>query len=93
MKLLKSTKYRNVQKNDKVAIVIDDLKSIDPWDPSGIRIYSIADVVTRRGGYMENTDHSNPRYIRITPKKKWSWGVEKPAFVQGKFNVKRAQAE
>ena len=93
MNLLKSTKYRNVMKNNKVAIVVDDLKSIDPWDPRGIRIYGIADIVTRQGGYMENTDHSNPQYIRISPNKKWSWGVEEPVFVQGKFNVKKANAE
>jgi pyridoxamine 5'-phosphate oxidase family protein len=57
MNLLKSTKFRNVLKNNKVAIVVDDLKSIDPWDPRGIRIYGTADIVTRQGGYMENTDH------------------------------------
>jgi pyridoxamine 5'-phosphate oxidase family protein len=33
MNLLKSTKYKNALRNNKVAIVIDDLKSIDPWDP------------------------------------------------------------
>jgi pyridoxamine 5'-phosphate oxidase family protein len=42
---------------------------------------------------MENTDHPNPQYIRINPKKKWSWGVEEPVFVQGKFNVKKAKKE
>jgi len=47
MNLLKSTKYKNVLKNRNVAVVIDDLKSIDPWDPRGIRIYGEADVVTR----------------------------------------------
>jgi len=93
MNLLKSAKYRNVLKNDKVAIVVDDLKTIDPWDPRGIKIYGSADVITRQGGYMESTDHPNPHYIRISPKKNWSWGVEEPVFVQGKFNVKRAQAE
>lgn len=93
MNLLKSTKYRNVMKNNKVAIVVDDLKTIDPWDPRGIRIYGIADIVTRQGGYMDNTDHPNPQYIRIIPNKKWSWGVEEPLFVQGKFNVKKANAE
>ena len=30
MSLFKSTNYRNVLKNAKVAIVIDDLKTIDP---------------------------------------------------------------
>src|SRR5919108_1480681 len=90
MNLLKSTKYRNILKNNMVAIVVDDLKSIEPWDPRGIKVYGTADVVTRQGGYMENTNHPNPQYIRITPKKKWSWGIEEPVFVQGKFNVKRA---
>jgi pyridoxamine 5'-phosphate oxidase family protein len=92
MNLLNSTKYRNVLKNAKVAIVIDDLKSIDPWDPRGIRIHGTADITTRQGGYMESSDHPNPQYIRITPKGKWSWGIEEPVFVEGKFNVKRAQA-
>ena len=53
MNLLKSTKYKNVQKNPRVALVIDDLNSVDPWEPRGIRIYGIADVVNRQGGYMQ----------------------------------------
>ena len=72
MNILKSTKYKNVMKNNKVALVIDDLKSIDPWDPRGMKIYGTADIVTRQGGYMDSTDHPNTQYIRITPKKKWS---------------------
>jgi pyridoxamine 5'-phosphate oxidase family protein len=90
MNLLKSTKYKNVLKNNKVALVIDDLKTVDPWDPRGMKIYGIADIVNREGGYMDTTGHSNPQYIRITPKKKWSWGIEEPVFVEGKFNVKTA---
>ena len=92
MNLIKSTKYRNVLKNNKVAIVVDDLKSIDPWEARGIKVYGTADIITRQGGHMENSDHPNPQYIRITPKNKWSWGVEGPVFVQGKFNVKKAKA-
>jgi pyridoxamine 5'-phosphate oxidase family protein len=88
-----SKKYKNVLKNNKVAIVIDDLKSVDPWDPRGMKIYGIADIVTRQGGYMESTGHSNPQYIRINPKKKWSWGIEEPVFVEGRFNVKRAKKD
>jgi pyridoxamine 5'-phosphate oxidase family protein len=30
MNISKSTKYKNVLKNNKVALVIDDLRSIDP---------------------------------------------------------------
>ena len=91
MNILKSTKYKNVLKNNKVAIVIDDLKSIDPWDPRGIKIYGTADVVTRQGGYMEGTGDANPSYIRISTKKKWSWGIDEPVFVEGRFNVKSAK--
>ena len=93
MNILKSTKYKNVLKNNKVAIIIDDLKSVDPWDPRGIRIYGTADVVTRQGGYMEGTGHPNSTYIRVKPDKKWSWGIEEPVFVEGKFNVKRAKRD
>jgi pyridoxamine 5'-phosphate oxidase family protein len=91
MNILKSTKYKNVLKNNKVAIIIDDLKSIDPWDPRGLKIYGTTDVVTRQGGYMDGTGHSNPTYIRVKPDKKWSWGIEEPVFVEGRFNVKRAK--
>lgn len=89
--ILKSTKYKNILKNNKVAVVIDDLKTVDPWDPRGIRIYGVADTVTRQGGYMDQTGHSEHRYIRIRPSKKWSWGIDEPVFAEGRFNVKRAQ--
>jgi pyridoxamine 5'-phosphate oxidase family protein len=91
MNILKSTKYKNVLKNRNVAVVIDDLKTVDPWDPRGIRIYGDADVVTRGGGYMDPSGHSEHTYIRIRPIKKWSWGIDEPVFTDGKFNVKRAQ--
>jgi len=91
MNILKSTKYKNVLKNNKVALVIDDLKTVDPWDPRGIRIHGTADIVFRKGGYMEGTGHSEATYIRIKPKKKWSWGIEEPVFLEGRFNVKRAE--
>jgi pyridoxamine 5'-phosphate oxidase family protein len=91
MNILKSTKYKNILKNNKAAIVIDDLESIDPWDPRGVKIYGTADVVSRQGGYMEGTGHANLSYIRISPKKKWSWGIDEPVFVEGRFNVKRAK--
>ena len=93
MNILKSTKYKNVVKNNKVAIIIDDLKSVDPWDPRGIRIYGTADVVTRQEGYMEGTGHPNSTYIRVKPDKKWSWGIEEPVFAEGRFNVKRAKRD
>jgi pyridoxamine 5'-phosphate oxidase family protein len=81
MNILKSRKYKNVLKSNKVAIVIDDLKSVDPWDPRSIRMYGTADIVTRQGGYMEQTLHPQADYIRIKPEKKWSWGIDEPVLL------------
>jgi pyridoxamine 5'-phosphate oxidase family protein len=90
MSILKSTKYKNTLRNNKVAIVIDDLGGGDPPVPSGIRIYGNADIVIRQRGYMGQAGRSRQYYIRINPKKKWSWGIEKPMFVNGRFNVNKA---
>jgi len=81
MNILKSRKYKNVLKNNKVAIVIDDLRSVDPWDPRGIRMYGTANIVTRQSGYMEQTPHPQADYIRIKPEKKWSWGIDEPVLL------------
>jgi pyridoxamine 5'-phosphate oxidase family protein len=77
--LSKTRKYKNVLKNNKVALVIDDLETVNPWAPRAIRIYGTADIVSRQGGYMDRVHPSSsspPSYIRIRPLKKWSWGVD-----------------
>src|SRR5919197_203439 len=93
--ILKSTKYKNVLKNNKVAIVIDDLKSVDPWDPRGIRIYGTTDIVTRHvtlssERIQETAPPPQTDYIRIKPERKWSWEIDEPVFVEGRFNVKKS---
>jgi pyridoxamine 5'-phosphate oxidase family protein len=84
--LPKTFKYKNVQENAKVALVIDDQESIDPWRPRGIKIHGIADLTTRQGSVGAET------YIRIKPKEKWSWGVEEPALRDGKPVMKKSKA-
>jgi pyridoxamine 5'-phosphate oxidase family protein len=71
--ILKSTpRYRNVKNgNKKVALVVDDLISVDPWTPRGIRVNGIADIVVRKGEFGEG------EYIRVKPKLTWSWGLSK----------------
>lgn len=90
MNILKFTKYKNTLRNNKVSIVIDDLKGVDPPDPRGIKIYGNADVIIRQGGYMDQAGHSQQHYIRISPKKKRSCGIEEPVFVDGRFNVRKS---
>jgi pyridoxamine 5'-phosphate oxidase family protein len=54
---------RNVRNgNHQVALVIDDLKSIQPWTPRFIRIYGIAELVDRAGQQI----------LKITPTTSWS---------------------
>ena len=93
MNITKTTKYRNITKNNNVALVIDDLKTINPWDPRGFKIYWTAEIVAREelpGGQLRDNSHFRPTYIRIRPTKKWTWGIDEPVFQGGRFNVKRA---
>lgn len=93
MNIIKSTKYKNVLKNNRVVLVIDDLKSTNPWDPRGIKIYGIADKIDHQGGYMFDTEHPQSHHIRIKPTKKWSWGIDEPVFVEGKLNIKKSTSK
>jgi pyridoxamine 5'-phosphate oxidase family protein len=64
-------KYKNlVAGNHKVSLVIDELKSIQPWRALGIRVHGEAEVA-------ESQAHLGPGlYLVITPKVSWSWGIE-----------------
>src|ERR1700724_2524964 len=47
---LASKRYKNVQKgNRKVAMVIDDVESVNPWKPRQIKIYGIAEIMDHDG--------------------------------------------
>jgi pyridoxamine 5'-phosphate oxidase family protein len=75
-----SRKYRNLRAgNHKVALVVDDLDSVDPWRPRGIRIYGKGELVEREGRFGPGV------YMRITPAISWSWAIEAPTFSDGKF--------
>jgi pyridoxamine 5'-phosphate oxidase family protein len=67
----KTRKFRNVQAgNHKVALVIDDLVSAQPWTPRYLRIYGHAELVEREGEF------GPAPYMRITPTISWSWNLE-----------------
>ncbi|HEX3333593.1 MAG TPA: PPOX class F420-dependent oxidoreductase [Acidimicrobiales bacterium] len=71
-----SRKFRNVKVNGHVAIVVDDLASLDPWTPRGLEI---------RGTAVAEEDVDPPvssmsrEVIRITPTWVASWGVDAAA--------------
>lgn len=62
--LLNSTKYKNVMKNKKVSLSIDDLKPGESWEPRGMKIYGTADVTGDHEGYLGRT-----AYLKITRRK------------------------
>ncbi len=69
----KTRRYRNIKNgNNKVALVIDDLESIDPWRPRGLKVQGTAEMVEHKGIFGKGT------YLQITPKVSISWGIEPP---------------
>jgi pyridoxamine 5'-phosphate oxidase family protein len=67
-------KYRDVQANPRVAVVIDDLASIDPWRPRMLEIRGEAEVLSTGGeGIQPGFD---PHMFRIRPKRIVSIGIE-----------------
>ncbi len=77
--LARTRKYKHVQAgHDRVALIVDDLLSVSPWQPRGVRIYGTADLVERAG-------HLGPGvYLRITPQVSWSWGLDEPSMASGR---------
>lgn len=83
LNITKTMKYKNVLINPRVALVIDDLETVDPWTPRGIKIHGTATIVDYAGRF-------GPRpYIRVLPHVHWSWGIEEPPFKEGKPVMKK----
>ena len=61
--ITKSLKFKNIQRNNKVGLVVDDLVSTNPWTPRFIIIRGTAEIITEKGqgSIDENTS------IKITP--------------------------
>jgi pyridoxamine 5'-phosphate oxidase family protein len=84
MMMARTFRYKNIIRgNIKVAFVVGDLKSVDPWKPRAIKIHGSADLVTRKGLAGSGA------YIRITPEVKWSLGIDEPAFKDGQPVIRK----
>jgi pyridoxamine 5'-phosphate oxidase family protein len=75
-----SKKWRDLKANPKVAIVIDDLETIDPWTPRGIEVRGIAELYAAGGEGKFGPQVRGPAWIRIVPRRVTSWGIEGHAF-------------
>jgi pyridoxamine 5'-phosphate oxidase family protein len=73
----KRKKWRDVQKNPKVAVVIDDIASLRPWKVRGIEIRGEAEILATGGqGVIPGFD---PEMFRIAPRRIVSWGINAEA--------------
>ena len=60
-----TVRYRNVQENPQATVVIDDLASVNPWSPRGIKVIGVTTIETFDGGER----------FRISPRVVISWAI------------------
>jgi pyridoxamine 5'-phosphate oxidase family protein len=70
-------KFRDVQRNPRVAIVVDDLASVSPWVVRGIEIRGEAEILLTGG--QDLGSGFDPAMFRIRPRRIVSWGIEHDA--------------
>jgi pyridoxamine 5'-phosphate oxidase family protein len=59
----RTLKWRNVAATGKAAFVVDDLATIDPWVPRGVKL---------RGAASADSEPDGRHVIRIAPETVWS---------------------
>jgi len=69
----KRKKWRDVLNNPKVAVVIDDIVSVNPWKVRGVEIRGEAEMLMTGGQSI--VPSFDPEMFRIKPKRVISWGI------------------
>ncbi len=79
----RTIKYANVQRgNERFALVADDRENVQDG-PRGVKVHGRATIIDGNEGAL----------LRLVPQRKWSWGVNGPAFQNGQFVTDRASVE
>ncbi|MGV9677630.1 PPOX class F420-dependent oxidoreductase [Nocardia sp. NPDC003482] len=68
-----SQKFRNLTKHEKVAFVVDDIKSLSPWTVRCLEIRGTAQPLRDVETYLPG---GTPELIRITPERILAFGIE-----------------
>jgi pyridoxamine 5'-phosphate oxidase family protein len=69
----KRKKFRDVSHNPRVALVVDDIASTNPWRVRGIEIRGEAEVLMTGGADLG--PGFDPEMFRITPRRVFAWGL------------------
>jgi len=80
--LTRTLKYRNIQEQPRVALVVDDAPR-EGWTPRGVKIHGTAVIGERTG------PGGRVPVLEITPTMHWSWGIEAPTFRDGAPVIRR----
>jgi pyridoxamine 5'-phosphate oxidase family protein len=65
-------KYRDIRSNPRVAIVVDDIASVNPWSPRGIEVRGTAELQDPG----DSATGGDQPWVRIAPERVVSWGIE-----------------
>jgi pyridoxamine 5'-phosphate oxidase family protein len=71
-----SRKFRNVLENNRVAFVVDDIVSKQPWRVRCLEIRGIAEAIG--GDTLSQAAGNNGPIIRIHPRRILSFGIDEP---------------
>jgi pyridoxamine 5'-phosphate oxidase family protein len=71
-----SQKYRNIAHNDKVAFVVDDITSRDPWRVRCLEIRGTAEQAEIPQSQGAAGDELDTAIIRVTPRRIISFGID-----------------
>jgi pyridoxamine 5'-phosphate oxidase family protein len=79
-----SRKFRDAVAHPEVAYVVDDLASVDPWQPRGIEIRGTARAFTEGGAELgariTGVMPFDPAWLRIDARRVLSWGIDGESF-------------
>jgi pyridoxamine 5'-phosphate oxidase family protein len=80
-----SQKFKNVAHGSPVALVVDDIKSVQPWQVRCLEIRGTAEALTDPSDSAAPVGHGP--IIRIHPRRIISWGIDPEESARGKRDV------
>lgn len=79
-----SKKFRDAARRPDVAVVVDDLATVNPWKPRGIEVRGRAETHTEGGAAVgQRVGASFPfdsAWIRIRPRRILAWGIDQGSY-------------
>ena len=88
----KSQKYRNLAHNNKVAFVVDDITSRDPWRVRCLEIRGTAEQAEVPAVRGTAGDQLDTAIIRVTPRRIIAFGIDDQVTEPHQLSVERRDA-